>query len=301
MQPTTPNLSITAIRAMLAEQFPDLASTRITPIAEGGDFQTLRVDDALIFRFSRDEHTAARLRREIAALPALRPALPIAIPAYTHIGAPSPRSPYPCGGYPLLPGVSGERVRPGPRALGTVARQMGAFLSSLHTYPTEQIGAPLPVRPMPDAAALLGRITAHASLLRSAVPGALTPAMQPYLRGAVEVPTPWPFPPVLCHTDLKGEHVLVSEDGGRVLGILDWSDLARCDPATDVRGVWIWLGEAFVADVLRHYTAPADPHLFERAGFYARCGALEQLVLRFTGASDAPLDLLLTQLRYAFT
>ena len=51
----------------------------------------------------------------------------------------------------------------------------------------------------------------------------------------------------------------------------------------------------------RHYTAPADPHLFECPGFYARRGALEQFALLFTGASDTLLDLLLTQLRYAFT
>src|SRR5689334_4628815 len=212
MLPITPDLSVAAIRAMLAKQFPDLALASVVPIAEGGDFQTVRVGEALIFRFPRDERTAARLRREIAVLPALRPALTLAIPAYSHIGVPSPCYPYPFAGYPLLPGVSGERVRPGPRARDAVARQFGAFFSALHAYPIEQIGAPLPVRPLPDSAALLGRIAAHASLLRSAVPGALTPAMQPYLRGAVEVPTPWPFPPVLCHTDLKGEHVLVSED-----------------------------------------------------------------------------------------
>jgi hypothetical protein len=36
MQPTTPNLSITATRAILAEQFPDLASARIVLITESG-------------------------------------------------------------------------------------------------------------------------------------------------------------------------------------------------------------------------------------------------------------------------
>ncbi len=309
MPPTTSDFSVTAMRALLAEQFPGLARAGIVPIAEGGDFQTVRVDEALIFRFPRDERTAARLRREIAVLPALRPALPLAIPAYSHIGAPSPRYPYPFAGYPLLPGVSGERVRPGPRSRGAVAQQLGAFLSALHCYPINQIdqidqsGAPLPVRPLPDVAALLRRIAAHADLLREAIPSMLTPAMEPYLRGEVALPLPCPFPPVLCHTDLKGEHVLVSADGTQVLGILDWSDLARCDPAADFRGVWIWLGAAFVAAVLRPYTAPAaaDPHLFERSAFYARCGALEQLALLFAGASDAPHDLLLRQLRYAFT
>lgn len=119
MQPTAPDLNVTVIRAVLADQHGGLTHASIVPIAEGGDFQTVRVDEALIFRFPRDEPMAAWPRREIA--------------------------------------------------------------------------------------------------------------------------------------------------------------------------------------VPRHYTEPADPHLFECHGFYARRGALEQFALLFTGASDTLLDLLLTQLRYAFT
>src|SRR5689334_2668964 len=92
MQPTTPNLSITAIRAMLSEQFPDLALTDIIPIAEGGDFQTVRVDDALIFRFSRDEPTArgcgVRSRRCLRCAPPCRLSSPP-----THTSALPPHAP----------------------------------------------------------------------------------------------------------------------------------------------------------------------------------------------------------------
>ncbi|NEB80476.1 phosphotransferase, partial [Streptomyces sp. SID14478] len=35
---------------------------------------------------------------------------------------------------------------------------------------------------------------------------------------------------VLVHHDLKGEHLLVSQDG-RVRGVLDWTDAAVGDPA----------------------------------------------------------------------
>ena len=36
MQPTTPDLNVTAIRAIVAEQFPDLALASIVLIVEGG-------------------------------------------------------------------------------------------------------------------------------------------------------------------------------------------------------------------------------------------------------------------------
>ncbi len=38
MQPSVPDLSVAAIRAVLAEQFPALALASIVPIAEGGGY-----------------------------------------------------------------------------------------------------------------------------------------------------------------------------------------------------------------------------------------------------------------------
>ena len=61
---------------------------------------------------------------------------------------------------------------------------------------------------------------------------------------------------VLCHADLKGEHLFVSEDGTRLTAIVDWADAAIADPAADLAGLAIWLGPAFVREVLRSYAGP---------------------------------------------
>ena len=46
---------------------------------------------------------------------------------------------------------------------------------------------------------------------------------------------------VVCHADLKGEHIFVSEDGTRVTALIDWADMTIADPAVDFAGLVIWL------------------------------------------------------------
>ena len=45
---------------------------------------------------------------------------------------------------------------------------------------------------------------------------------------------------VVCHADLKGEHIFVSEDGTRVTALIDWADMTIADPAVDFAGLVIW-------------------------------------------------------------
>jgi hypothetical protein len=124
--------------------------------------------------------------------------------------------------------------------------------------------------------------------------------MMPYLMGMVMPPAPCQQPSVVCHDDLKGEHILIASAGDAITGIIDWSDLSLADPATDFAGLIIWLGGSFVATVLRRYTLESDGQILARARFLARANALYLLGERLAGESDAPLDLLRTQLRWAF-
>jgi aminoglycoside phosphotransferase (APT) family kinase protein len=73
--------------------------------------------------------------------------------------------------------------------------------------------------------------------------------------------------------DLEDEHVLLDESG-RISGIIDWGDSGLSDPATDFRGLYAWLGENFVRDVLAHYGCSWDSSFLEQVAFRARCNAL---------------------------
>lgn len=290
------------VRHLIATRWPELLPLHVERVAEGGEFATFLVDDALIFRFAPGAAAAATLAREIAMLARLGPTLPIAAPAYRYVAQEDESYPFPFAGYSKLPGVSGERVRPEHAHQPAIATQMGSTLSALHSF-SANIARDLgvPTAPPLDALALVRRATAYRDVLRQGIPDALTTEMQAYLDGTATLPAAMPYVPVLCHADLKGEHILLTEDGSRHAGILDWSDAQLADAALDFAGLAIWLGPAFVAQALAGYTAPHAGQLFEWAIFVARCSALEQVGMALAGVSNAPLPLVLTQLRWAFS
>jgi aminoglycoside phosphotransferase (APT) family kinase protein len=103
----------------------------------------------------------------------------------------------------------------------------------------------------------------------------------------------------LCHTDIKGEHVFVDAERGRVTSIIDWADAEVCDPAKDYAGLVGWLGPAF-ARACVDASGEDDPTLAERAIWLNRAGLLDFWGAVLAGRESAPIPLLTAQLRSAF-
>jgi aminoglycoside phosphotransferase (APT) family kinase protein len=297
------------VRALLAEQFPQLALETIEPVAEGGE-RAFVVDGTYVFRFATDGREAAKLLREDVLLAELAPRLPLAVPRIELRGGPSAAHPYPFAGYRLIPGRSGETDRPGREHWPAIAAQIGAFLSALHDFPVEHARA-LGVPEAPeetfgaeyrtrDARTLLARVQRFGPTIRQRLPGLVDAEMERYLSGDVPLPSPSPLALALCHADLKGEHILVSQDGHEVAGVLDWADAAITDPLLDFARLMIWLGEPFVRLALEHYDHPVDAAFLERVCFYGRCFPLDNLGWQLTNRFYAPLELLVSQARWAF-
>lgn len=294
------SLSDDLVRELLAEQFPQLTLDRIEFIGEG-EGRTYLIDREYIFRFPRDERGEAKMRREICLLSAIRDDLPIPVPAFEFVGQPSERYPYLFAGHHEIAGRSGEELRPERPHWSAIARQLGEFLSVLHATPTS-IGrrCGLPLEPMQAPEPLLKSTLRYADVIRREIPDYVDERVERYLSGDVPVPPASPPTPYVCHADIKGEHIIVSEAGDAVAGVIDWTDSCLTDRLLDFTGLMIWLGEEFVRQVLAHYTVPVDEHFFDRVRFYARCFALGNLGKRLRGEEDAPLDLLLRQARWAF-
>lgn len=309
MQQQRPALSIGLVRDILAAQFPGLPLEQIERIGEGGSRAYLAGGE-IIFRFAVSDADSAKLQREAALLAELGPALPLAVPVVDYAGHPTRAYPYSFTGYRKIAGHSGEQVRPERRHWPGIAAQAGQLLSALHTFPVERaqahgvpeasseaFGAEYRTK---DAASLLRRVQDFAPVIRKELPDHVDHQMERYLAGRIALPPRTPLAPVLCHADLKGEHIIVSEGGDAITGVIDWADCCITDPLLDFSGLMIWLGEAFVRQVLGHYTRQADGQFIDRVCFYARCFTLDNLGAWLTTAWDAPLELLLTQMRWAF-
>ena len=76
------------IRALLAEQHPDLAHLPVMFVGEGWDNVVARLGDELVVRLPRRSVVAASVEQEIRWLPELAPRLPLPIPVPVRIGRP---------------------------------------------------------------------------------------------------------------------------------------------------------------------------------------------------------------------
>jgi aminoglycoside phosphotransferase (APT) family kinase protein len=228
------------------------------------------VNEELVFRFPRPEfpRRAAKVEIEARVLAALPPAA-----RAPRLELLSPR------GYSALEfvhGASGEDRRPPRERWPALAREVRDALAAVHTTPPP--GTPRARLPRVDALLARARRAAPAAGID---PAALTEPRP--VRGSVGE--------VLCHGDLKGEHFLLDGRDG-LAGIVDWADACVCDPVRDLAGVVIWLGPAFARLV--------DPELVERAMFYARCFAVENVARTEEGRWDAPRSVVYAQLESAF-
>lgn len=298
MLPDTTSAAI--VRALLASSLPDLSTKKLRLVLAGEDFDTWEVAGAVV-KFPKASADSVKLDREVAIADLLAERLGPLVPAVRAVAAAGTEYPFCSVVFERArgrPGQTreGQMVRPKPWARTSLARDVAAALSSLHNTPLKRARAagakkrPLDLDAMMDvnqeAIARASRVAGNT------VDRFLVDPLPAVARGQGA----W----ALCHGDVTGEHLYVSEDGGRLTGIVDWADLAITDPAVDLAGLVIWLGEGFLQAVLGLYKGPADEGTFARSLFLARAGMLGFLQRQLAGEVTAPRALIDAQLRAAF-
>ena len=203
---------------------------------------TFLVEGDHILRFARTPEVAAAHRREVALLPLLAPALSFAVPRPDFFQDWGDRT---CLGYPLIPGR--------PITDDDDWRSLSAVLRELHTFPVDAARGVLGGGDWRDYYVRLWADIAERLLpvLDDGLRVALAADYHAFLGGD------WDFEPVLVHRDLAPEHVLV-DDGGRVVGLIDFEDAAVGDPAVDFAGLLAFLGADRVETLLADYGLPVS-------------------------------------------
>ncbi|CEJ94768.1 hypothetical protein VHEMI10281 [[Torrubiella] hemipterigena] len=102
---------------------------------------------------------------------------------------------------------------------------------------------------------------------------------------------------IVQHADLKGEHIFVNPDTGRLTGIIDWSDAQIGDPSVDIGGIAISIGAVAAMRIGKHagYSNPT----IQRGLVVARCNAILLLDETLNVGTDCPIWLLKRQLQRA--
>lgn len=250
-------------------QFPELACHDVTLLGEGWDNTVYRIDRRWVFRFPRRQLAVELLQTEALLLPRLAPRLPVAVPRPVWHGRPTQAFPWPFLGHEHLPGTTACSLALAADQRLTLAPSLGRFLAALHTSP------------VPDGlcADTLGRLDRDrlVPLLRERLATLVE-------RGLLATAGPWltlldasadaPGPVARCitHGDLYARHLLLDERAALV-GVIDWGDAHRGDPAVDLSLAWSFLPAAARPAFFAAYGA-----IDERTAALARLRALHSAV-----------------------
>ena len=286
-------------KQLIEETFPGLKTTGLKLVMLGGDFDTWEAAGSVI-KFPRTPQAAAKLEVEIVLHEALVQRLGAMVPPLRAVGEPTTSFPWRTAAFDRARGRQGQTVdcpivRPKPWARTSLAKEVAGALSALHTTPAKvakTAGVPKRevdlggVDPSDKTIAWATKIVGH--------------RLDSFLVNPFPAGTPKAGPKVLCHADIKGEHLYVSEDGTRLTAIIDWADVAVSDPALDLAGFAIWLGPTFVHEVLEFYTGPTDEGLEERAVYLARANLLTYMDGLLSAGGRAGVPVVDAQLRAVF-
>lgn len=155
--PASP-FSLDALRAVIIERFPEHAAAQFSLLAEGWDSVAVDVDDRLIFKFPRHPRGEAALRREVAILGVVAPAVSMPVPRLELFEQPQTFSRHAkLPGDHLVTAQYDELDEPSRRQLGAALGQFYAELHAIDDSAAIAAGA-LPVETWLDADAILRQI-----------------------------------------------------------------------------------------------------------------------------------------------
>jgi aminoglycoside phosphotransferase (APT) family kinase protein len=246
---------------------------RVELLGEGWDFRLFEVGERWLFRFPKRETSVTKLNMEHKLLSGLGEWVSLPIPNYEYYGRSGASSGQPLAGYRKLPGVPGDLAEMVDRP--QVARQLGLFLDTLHTYPLNRAGE-AGVREERDMVAHW-RNKAFDGLKKIVEFEADTHRLQQYLTS--NSPSPFEGTLKLVHNDLWADHILINPQSGAVSGVIDWGDTAIGDPAVDFAGLYTWYGESWLKRVLEFYPGALDSEVISRARYLATCLAIHSVAL----------------------
>ncbi|MGC0419879.1 phosphotransferase family protein [Embleya sp. AB8] len=255
----------------------------VRPIEEGGEHFSWWVGPDHVIRLAPDPDTSHRQRREIELRDALRARVGVPLPVSAAVGEWAAGLAYTVD--TRLRGTSAE-LRPISQDGEAQLARMLTGLRSFAIADATALGVPTAA---PRSLAEL-REQAESAARRLGADGEFDGAPP-------QAPVGEPGPSVLLHNDLKGEHLLVGDDG-RIAGVLDWTDAAVGDPAEDIAGLAIAVGAGAAVRVAS--AAGYGPLLCARGLALARHDTLIRLADRLHGTDDSPIPLLRTQRDHAW-
>lgn len=262
------------LREKIHTIMPDLVVESLEHNREGLINDVIIVNHELVFRFAKNDGFAQILNLELDILDLVRPRIQLPVPTPVYRGPGSTV-------YPKLQGSALLRrdiLEMDDAAREHVARQLGTFLSHLHTTPIDDLDWEIPTVLAPVTwrkwVEIRGRVEekVYPLMLRHQVAWA-----EEFFERALEDHRNFTYEPALIHADLAPYHVLYDAEKSEVSGIIDFGVAGIGDPALDLGTLISNYGESFVSMFAETY--PGMDALLPRARFYAQAIEFQWVLL----------------------
>lgn len=246
MQDWQHEATMVQVRALLADQMPDLAGFPIKRVSlTGTDHALYRLGPDLIARFPLRFRAEGQISVQAQWLPHLATALPLAVPLVQRFGMPGEGYPY---RWAVMPWLHGHAAFTGPLDQMAAAPMVADFLRALQGQPQPE-GAPK--RGMGDR---LDQRFADIGVAIGQFQGEADPVVLAKVAAALRKLPQQSQGSVWVHGDLHPLNLLAQR--GRLTGLVDWGGLGVGDPGTDLMIGWT-LFDAPARAAFRKALAPA--------------------------------------------
>ena len=256
-------------QALISKYFPDLIINTIRKVGEGTGNKAYEVNTNLIFRFPKRSESQLQLEQEIVLQEILKKHTTLPIPEFTFL--PPDHS---FVGYQKVPGTPLIDVSNGFAGWDVFSRQIGHFISALHTIPATELKK-LNLKTEDKS---FEEWQSHSfpfyEKTKYLILERFCPSIEEFFNSKPENTC---TDLVLCHNDLGIEHILVEDN--KISGVIDWGGVALTDPAADFARIYRDVGEKVLDGILAEYSAPDTNknELRQRAIFFGKCLVFEDL------------------------
>jgi aminoglycoside phosphotransferase (APT) family kinase protein len=251
------------VRALLADQHPDLCDRPLRLGASGWDNVLFRLGDDLVVRLPRRAMGAPLVLHEQRWLPELAPHLPLPVPVPLRAGRPALGYPWHWSVCRWFPGTMlADSPTHDPARL---AVDLGGFLAALHRpAPHDAPRNPWRGIPLAERAELTGRAIRDLA----SVPGMAGLDLEGIERRweALRDTPAHTGVPVWLHGDPHPANLVIR--GGRLAAVVDFGDLTSGDPAADLAVAWMALPVEW-RETFRLAAGNPDEHTWRRAEGWA--------------------------------
>jgi len=240
---------------LIAEFFPQEIEAH-TLHGSGDDFVVIEVNQAWMFRFPRNELSRKAMGNETNFLTEFDSVSPLPVPAQTYIGEDFV-------GYQKILGqqLSFELFDElSESARKRIARQLGEFLSAIHSFPVEKADS------VGITCAWNGMHHKTGLLFLEQVASKLSPTARKKSILLMESLLAEEFEEKVIHGDFYlPDHVFYDESRQGLSGVIDFGDVTVYDPAHDWQCILEVGGEEFFDEAIEYYQTESDANLLKRS------------------------------------